>query len=57
MAEPKRPKKLVVGEKVLLDGTVVKVHGDQVAVVLQIDTTLKDLRKFDQSTDYSTERW
>ena len=46
-----KPKKVFVGEKVLLDATVVQVKGDQVAVVLQIDTTLKDLHKFDQSTD------
>lgn len=43
-------KKFIVGEKVLLDATVVEVKDDQVTVVLEIVTTPKDLRKFDQST-------
>ena len=43
-------KKFIVGEKVLLDATVVAVDGDQVTVVLEIVTTAKDLLKFDQST-------
>jgi hypothetical protein len=50
MSESKE-KKVIVGEKVLLDATVVAVKGDQVSVVVQIETTLKDLHKFDQSTD------
>jgi hypothetical protein len=50
MADSK-PKKFTVGEKVLLDATVTKVDGEQVVVSLNINTTAKDLRKFDQSTD------